>query len=144
MNDEIRFKFLDMHNYRRALLAKGNVAKRNGNFLPQSCDMQRMRYDCSLERKVINYASACPTSKSAESSRPDVGENFVRIPKEGLATFLAATQKAVTSWWKVIRTEEGPGLQVYFRQKHVGTPIESFTQVGLLLFNFSPMDSKGK
>ncbi|CAJ0602879.1 unnamed protein product [Cylicocyclus nassatus] len=128
MYDELRFKFLDMHNYRRAQLALGNVAKRNGNYLPQSSDMQRMRYDCALENDVAENLSSCPSSKSAESSRPNVGENFIRIPEE--ATYLAATEKAVTSWWKVIRSEEGPGMQVYFRQKHVGTPIESFTQMG--------------
>ncbi|CAJ0602873.1 unnamed protein product [Cylicocyclus nassatus] len=130
MHDTLRTKFLDMHNYRRAELAKGNVAKRNGNYLPQSSDMQRMRYNCALEKEVIDYVSTCPSSKSAESTRPDVGENFIRVPQEGLATYLLAAQKAVTSWWKVIRSEEGPGMQVYFRQKHVGTPIESFTQMG--------------
>ncbi|CAJ0601878.1 unnamed protein product [Cylicocyclus nassatus] len=130
MDDTLRTKFLDMHNYRRAELAKGNVAKRNGNYLPQSSDMQRMRYNCALEKEVIDYVSTCPLSKSAEFTRPDVGENFIRVPQEGMATYLLAVEKAVTLWWKVIRIEEGPGLQVYFRQKHVGTPIESFTQMG--------------
>ncbi|CAJ0601894.1 unnamed protein product [Cylicocyclus nassatus] len=130
MDDTLRTKFLDMHNYRRAELAKGNIVKRNMNYLPQSSDMQRMRYNCALEKEVIDYVSTCPLSKSAELTRPDVGENFIRVPQEGLATYLLAVEKAVTSWWKVIRTEEGPGLQVYFRQKHAGTPIESFTQMG--------------
>ncbi|CAJ0601731.1 unnamed protein product [Cylicocyclus nassatus] len=130
MNDELRFAFLDKHNYRREQLAEGKVAKRNGNYLPQSADMQRMRYDCQLEEDVISFVSTCPTAKSAEYSRPNIGENFVRFPKEGLATFLAAAKKAVESWWNVILTEEGPGLQLYFRHVHVGTPIESFTQMG--------------
>ncbi|CAJ0601730.1 unnamed protein product [Cylicocyclus nassatus] len=130
MNDELRFAFLDMHNYRREQLAEGKIAKRNGNYLPQSADMQRMRYDCQLEEDVISFVSTCPTAKSAEYSRPNIGENFVRFPRQGLATFLAAAKKAVESWWNVILTEEGPGLQLYFRHVHVGTPIESFTQMG--------------
>ncbi|CAJ0601439.1 unnamed protein product [Cylicocyclus nassatus] len=129
MHDDLRNKFLDMHNYRRAQLAKSNIAKKNCNYLPQSSDMQRMRYDCALENNAADYLSTCPSSKSAESLRPGVGENFVRVSQEGLATYMAAAQNAVSSWWKVIRFEEGPGLQVYFRQKHIGTAIESFTQM---------------
>ncbi|KIH53125.1 hypothetical protein ANCDUO_16756, partial [Ancylostoma duodenale] len=35
---------------------------------------------------------------------------------------------AATEWWKVVRKVPGIGMAATFRQHHVGTPIESFTQ----------------
>ncbi|KHJ89750.1 SCP-like protein [Oesophagostomum dentatum] len=129
MTDALRTKFLDAHNYRRELLATGQVAKRNGNYLPKAANMQRMRYNCALEVQVGEFLKTCPKAGSAESARIGTGENFLRISQDGIADYTKAVEKAVTSWWKVIRTTEGIGMAVTFRAHHVGAPISSFTQM---------------
>lgn len=53
MNDRIRVKAVDMHNYRRSQLATGKVAKFNGNKLPKAANMIKLRYDCELEKQLL-------------------------------------------------------------------------------------------
>ncbi|RCN50429.1 SCP-like protein [Ancylostoma caninum] len=111
----------------RAELAKGNIAKKNGNLLPKGADMSRLRYNCGLEAAVAQFVQQCPTATSPESSRAGLGENFFR--RNGLADYSAAVHKAVTSWWKVVRQVNGIGMAVTFRQQHLSSPIVSFTQM---------------
>ncbi|KHJ89748.1 SCP-like protein [Oesophagostomum dentatum] len=129
MTDTLRYKFLDMHNWRRSELAKGNIAKRNGNYLPPAADMQRMRWNCAMEMEVETYLKTCPSAASEESTRAGIGENYFNISESEVADYMTAVQKAVTSWWKVIRTTDGIGMAVTFRAHHVGAPIASFTQM---------------
>ncbi|CAJ0602190.1 unnamed protein product [Cylicocyclus nassatus] len=123
MKDNLRTKFLDMHNYRRGLLAQGQVQKNTGNLLPTGANILKMEYDCTLEKKAIEEVRNCPTSKKG------YGKNFITVSINGL-TWLEGVNQVVTSWWKVVRQYPGPGMEVTFRQNHVNQPIESFTQMG--------------
>ncbi|KHJ77122.1 SCP-like protein [Oesophagostomum dentatum] len=126
MTDDLRIQFLDMHNFRRSELAKGNVARKNGNRYPIAANMARMSYDCSLETEALSYTRQCPYAKSGSTN---VGENFFRV--SGLNTWADGVNQAVTSWWKVVRAgSSGVGVNaVTFRQVHVGTDIESWSQM---------------
>ncbi|WKY11278.1 hypothetical protein Q1695_003109 [Nippostrongylus brasiliensis] len=125
MRDTFRFLFRDMHNYRRGLLARGEIAKNNGNRLPKGANMMFLRYNCQLETQAMQYASQCPSSKSGVA-----GENFAVVNSNIQTTWKAQIEEAVRSWWRVVRKHPGVGMKVTFRQHHVGTPIESFTQMG--------------
>lgn len=46
MNDRIPAKATEMHNYRRSQLARGLVAKFNGNYLPSASNMVKLTYNC--------------------------------------------------------------------------------------------------
>ncbi|RCN41453.1 SCP-like protein [Ancylostoma caninum] len=133
MTDALRDQFLSLHNFRRSLLAKGEVAKNTGNLLPKASNMVKMQYDCTLEQGAIEWAGQCGNVGSPESSRQGVGENFKRFPGGNFPTFGDAAKKSVTEWWKVVRKVPGIGMAATFRQHHVGTPIESFTQMGWAL-----------
>ncbi|KIH68212.1 SCP-like protein [Ancylostoma duodenale] len=74
-----------------AELAKGNVAKKNGNLLPKGADMSRLRYNCGLEAAAAQFVQQCPTAASPESSRAGIGENFFR--RNGLADYTTAVNK---------------------------------------------------
>ncbi|CAJ0602107.1 unnamed protein product [Cylicocyclus nassatus] len=127
MNDELRKRFLDMHNYRRSNLAQGMVQRPSGRYLPQGADMIKLRYNCDLEKDAIEEVRQCPTYKTGNVI---YGKNFDSSPSTITSTFRSAVEKAVSNWWKIVRKDnQGPGMKVTFRQKHVGTPIESYTQV---------------
>ncbi|KHJ82494.1 SCP-like protein [Oesophagostomum dentatum] len=128
MTDDLRIQILDMHNYRRGLLAQGKVARKNGNYYPTAANMARMSYDCNLEAEALSHNRQCPNAKSGSTI---VGENFFRASTSGLVSWADGVYKAVTSWWKVVRaSSSGVGVTaVTFRQVHVGTEIESWSQV---------------
>ncbi|VDL82072.1 unnamed protein product [Nippostrongylus brasiliensis] len=129
MNDRIREKALMMHNYRRSLLANGQVAKNNGNYLPAGANMIQLKYDCNLEKTAKAHADTCSFGYSSAAST--VSENIARIPKTAtVVNRINATSEAVKSWWKNVRTQSvNIGMQVTFKQKHVGQPIEAFIKM---------------
>ncbi|CAJ0602193.1 unnamed protein product [Cylicocyclus nassatus] len=128
MTDELRTKFLDEHNSRRSLLAKGEVTRPNGNHLPQGGDILKLRYDCELEKAAIEEVRKCPTSKKADES---FGKNFDTFASSTTTpTYQDAITTAINDWWDVVNSDrEGPTTSLKFLQKHVGTAIESFTQM---------------
>ncbi|CAJ0600880.1 unnamed protein product [Cylicocyclus nassatus] len=130
MTDKLRMHFKDTHNFRRSELAFGRIQKNNGNYLPTAGNMFKLEYNCELEAGAIERAKQCPRLKSAQSSRPGIGENFRRIPiTEGFPTYRDAIKEVVTRWWNVVRHCSGIGMAAVFREKHVGTAIVSFTQM---------------
>ncbi|CAJ0610005.1 unnamed protein product [Cylicocyclus nassatus] len=130
MTDELRMNYMDMHNYRRKLLANGEVAKNNGNLFPKAANMMKLELDCDLEADAIAYAGTCPKDVS-HINRVDVGEHYHRVPVSSAPTPRDALKSAVTNWWKVVRSHPGPGVkEVTFRDKYIGQPIETFTQMG--------------
>ncbi|CAJ0610046.1 unnamed protein product [Cylicocyclus nassatus] len=129
MTDELRMNYLDMHNYRRSLLANGQVAKNTKNLLPQGANIMKLELNCDLEAGAIAYAKTCPYDVSSGGLRRGIGEHYHRVPVSDVATERDAIKSAVTNWWRVVRLYPGPGMEVTFRSKHVGTPIETFTQM---------------
>ncbi|KIH55921.1 SCP-like protein [Ancylostoma duodenale] len=129
MTDTIRNEYLRLHNFRRSLLAKGEIPRKDGKLLPKAANMWRMKYACDLEEGAILHASQCPTLGSEASSRPGVGENFKTFPAARF-TFDTAPKKAVTEWWKTIRDVNYFENVVVFRPFHDQAPISTFTQMG--------------
>ncbi|KAK6056893.1 hypothetical protein COOONC_05595 [Cooperia oncophora] len=80
MNDRLRQKALDMHNYRRSNLAQGSVRKNNMNLLPSATNMIRLRYDCSLESSARLSVERC-TETPYTSLSSDVQENIYGVQK---------------------------------------------------------------
>ncbi|KIH56966.1 SCP-like protein, partial [Ancylostoma duodenale] len=128
MTDTLRSEYERMHNFRRGLLATGQIPRKDGKYLPTASNMQKIVYDCGLEEGAIQYAGTCPTRLSELSSRPMVGENF-RTFDATRFNFDTAAKKSVTEWWKVIRDVNYFEKVVVFRPFHDGAPISSFTQM---------------
>ncbi|EYC30755.1 hypothetical protein Y032_0004g1750 [Ancylostoma ceylanicum] len=122
------------NEYVRGLLAKGEIPRKDGKYLPKAANMWRMSYDCDLEAGAIQHASTCPSALSEPSSRPGIGENLKTFPAPRF-TFDTAAKKSVTEWWKPIRDVNYFENVVVFRPIHDGQPISSFTQMGWALTN---------
>ncbi|RCN41457.1 SCP-like protein [Ancylostoma caninum] len=133
MSDVLRSEYERLHNFRRGLLATGQIPRKDGKYLPKASNMRKIAYDCGLEEGAILYASTCPSTHSEQSKRPaDVGENFKTFPATRF-TFDTAAKKSVTEWWKVIRDVNYFEKVAVFRPFHDGAPISSFTQMGWAL-----------
>ncbi|CAJ0602095.1 unnamed protein product [Cylicocyclus nassatus] len=128
MTDELRMQFLDTQNYRRSILAKGQVPRPSGNYLPTGANIIKLNFSCALEKEAIQEVRQCPTSKTTNGT---YGKNFDTFASTTLtSTYRDAVKKAVTNWWKVVRKESnGPGMQVTFRSNHVNQPVETYTQI---------------
>ncbi|EPB67544.1 hypothetical protein ANCCEY_13365 [Ancylostoma ceylanicum] len=63
VNDKIRRKALEMHNYRRSSLAMGQVTKKNNNYMPRASNMIELKYDCTLEVTARDRAQSCATNE---------------------------------------------------------------------------------
>ncbi|CAJ0605577.1 unnamed protein product [Cylicocyclus nassatus] len=125
MKDHQVAKFLDMHNYRRAMLAKGEVVKGNGNYMPQGANIRKLTYDCDLEERAIDRAIGCFKTKIALGS--GVGENTAQVALSSAPDKLTAIHNGVTSWWKQSRTGPNIGNKVYYRTIH--TPSAEFVRM---------------
>ncbi|KHJ96618.1 SCP-like protein [Oesophagostomum dentatum] len=120
-----RMKFVNMHNIRRASLAKGGITKYNGNNLPVATNMYKMDNNCTLEETAAERAESCLTKTV---TLPDgIVENSATVMKP-VANKTVAIEKGVSSWWKQIRTlTENIGNLVYYRTKHAAA--ENFVQM---------------
>ncbi|KAK6012503.1 SCP-like protein [Ostertagia ostertagi] len=127
MNDRIRLKAIEMHNYRRSNLAMGKVRKNNGNYLPSAANMINLRYDCDLETSARLSVNRC--SESTDPSLPsDVQEN-IRRRRSPCSLPVNAIELAVKHWWSQVRMVNGIGMAVTYRAMHVGSTISYFTRV---------------
>nr|AEP82935.1 venom allergen/ancylostoma secreted protein-like 19 isoform 1 [Heligmosomoides bakeri] len=130
MSDRIRQKAIDMHNYRRSQLSKGEVAKFNGNKLPTAANMLKLRYDCELERLAIAKAKACSGSQPSQNSASDIVDNTYVITDTAVPYRVNAVEEAIKYWWKQIRLQQQSiGMAVTFKPNHVNQPISSFTMM---------------
>ncbi|CAJ0595625.1 unnamed protein product [Cylicocyclus nassatus] len=131
-NDKIRKKALDLTNWRRSVLAQGQVVKRNGVYMPTAANMQKLRYDCDLELKARDRAEACQPVEN-EANTQDYQENRYYIPKSDVASAEAprvdAMAASIKEWWKRVRLDEPIGLQCYFRAKHESMQVRTFTRM---------------
>ncbi|WKX88635.1 hypothetical protein Q1695_008345 [Nippostrongylus brasiliensis] len=124
-NDQMRQKVLDMINYRRSRLAGGNIAKANGNHYPSAANMQKLKYDCSLEVQARNYAKQCTNTGIGDIQI----ENFAQI--SSVQTDLDAIDQAIRYWWKQGTMADGIGVQqVMFKDKHKNSTVRFFTLLG--------------
>ncbi|EYC30773.1 hypothetical protein Y032_0004g1763 [Ancylostoma ceylanicum] len=136
MTDTLRNEYVRLHNFRRGLLATGQIPRKDGKYLPKAANMWKMSYDCTLEEGAVKHASTCPSALSEPSSRQGIGENLKTFPATRF-DFNTAAKKSVTEWWKPIRDVNYFENVVVFRPFHDGAPISSFTQVGDLLVKTS-------
>ncbi|KIH46599.1 SCP-like protein [Ancylostoma duodenale] len=130
VNDKIRNKTLEAHNYRRSELAFGRVQKRNGNYYQSASNMIKLKYSCQLEVSARDHAVTCRNGPSSPSSRPNIEENVAQIPKNSVVNRVEAMRKAVISWWKTGRKEKPIGVALTFRAHHLDSPIRHFAMVG--------------
>ncbi|RCN41452.1 SCP-like protein [Ancylostoma caninum] len=129
MTDTLRDEYVRLHNFRRGLLAKGQIPRKDGKYLPMASNMMAITYDCSLEEGAISWAAQCPKASSPQSFRPGLGENCYSFPATRF-NFDTAAKKSVTEWWKPIRDVNYFEKVVVFRPFHEGAPISTFTQMG--------------
>nr|AEP82920.1 venom allergen/ancylostoma secreted protein-like 5 [Heligmosomoides bakeri] len=130
MLDRIRSLALDMHNYRRSQLAKGLVAKNNGNLLPPAANMRKMRYDCELEKAAQAHADGCVGGDSDPATRPGIQENVHSVYISQSTPYrMDAMRESVKQWWSQVRKVEGIGMAVTFKEHHLQSTIQWFTKM---------------
>ncbi|CAJ0601075.1 unnamed protein product [Cylicocyclus nassatus] len=127
MTNRLRIRFLEMHNYRRALVALGKI-RFKGKSLPQAQNMQKLRYDCKLEEVAAHYASQCPERSFRESSTKEIGENFLRIG-DNVGGFEEAVNATVSIWWAGARRFGAIDPSMLLKSRNFGPRILSLTQM---------------
>ncbi|CAJ0600876.1 unnamed protein product [Cylicocyclus nassatus] len=127
MTNRLRIRFLEMHNYRRALVALGKI-RFKGKSLPQAQNMQKLRYDCKLEEVAAHYASQCPERSFREISTKEIGENFLRIGDD-VGDFEEAVIATVSIWWDAAKRFGAIDPLMLLKSRNFGPRILSFTQM---------------
>ncbi|KAK6731198.1 hypothetical protein RB195_007576 [Necator americanus] len=116
MTQEIRDRIITLHNFRRTLLAKGEV--RNGKQGNPNCgtatNMYRMKYNMSLEEEAQAYANTCALDISDVSTRPQSGENAYVIVSPDIQP-LPAIIESIQAWWKQIY-ENGVNAKMLYNE----------------------------
>ncbi|CAJ0601525.1 unnamed protein product [Cylicocyclus nassatus] len=129
MTDPLRTLFLNLHNYRRAKLALGEVFGYGDKRLPPAKNMLKLNYACKLEASALQYAADCPSVRSTEFARPNQGENFLRLAKDGFPSFTDAVNMTVYNWWNVVNDTPGIDNTAKLKTRHLRSPITSFIQM---------------
>ncbi|CAJ0591431.1 unnamed protein product [Cylicocyclus nassatus] len=129
MTDSIRALFLDMHNYRRAKLALGEVTTYNRKRMLPAKNMMKLSYACGLEASALRYAAHCPLTKSKASVRPNQGENFLRLAKVGFSSCADAVNMTVYDWWDVVNDTPVIDNTAKLLTRRLRSPIATFTQM---------------
>ncbi|KAK5983934.1 SCP domain-containing protein [Trichostrongylus colubriformis] len=128
MNDRIRSKALEAHNFRRMQLARGAVLNKKGRNLPQASNMRKLKYDCNLERSAVAAAATC--SYGGQQNLPsDVQENAHILLRSSVQWRKDAIVEAIKVWWRELRVSGGIGRGVTYTSKNVGTPTEWFVRM---------------
>ncbi|RCN43752.1 SCP-like protein [Ancylostoma caninum] len=147
MNDVIRYAILDMHNWRRKILADGEVSDKSGTILPRGANILKLasifsrrrisdpsdlcllqRYKCDLEADAIRRAMKCILKQSDRAERPGQGENQASIALDMVKNYRQAGQLAVKTWWKG-RLADDIGKGITYHSRYNGQPVEAFTQM---------------
>ncbi|EYB89401.1 hypothetical protein Y032_0232g3033 [Ancylostoma ceylanicum] len=128
MIDAIRYAIRDMHNYRRKVLADGEITDKSGTFLPRGANILKLRYKCDLEAAAMSRAMQCILQQSDRAERPGQGENQAAIPFDKANNFRQAAELAVKSWWKGRLTED-IGKGITYLSRYNGRPVQAFTQM---------------
>ncbi|CAJ0602134.1 unnamed protein product [Cylicocyclus nassatus] len=130
MTDALRILMMDMHNIRRAQLARGQL-NYSENMLPSATNMNRLVWSCALEKEAHDHLAKCPTEGYIEPSCLSPVDNFYRAAiTSDLSSFKEMTIKTIRVWWDVYQSYPNPGSSAVFTESLVGTPIESYTRMG--------------
>ncbi|CAJ0595634.1 unnamed protein product [Cylicocyclus nassatus] len=100
--DKIRKKALNLTNWRRSVLAQGQVVKRNGVYMPTAANMQKLENRYYIPKSDV---------ASAEAPRVD------------------AMAASIKEWWKRVRLDDPVGLHCHFRAKHQSIQVRTFTRM---------------
>ncbi|EYC05766.1 hypothetical protein Y032_0080g1347 [Ancylostoma ceylanicum] len=114
VSESLRQTYLKKHNDLRSSLAKGNGEQKNGakGPAPPASNMEKMKYDCSVEASALKHAKTCDGELSPESSRPGLKENIIKINDMSLNENAAAS-KAMDKWWEEL-AKSGVGQDMKF------------------------------
>ncbi|PIO67341.1 SCP-like protein [Teladorsagia circumcincta] len=126
MNDRIRIKALQAHNFRRSNLARGLVSKNTGKRLPSAANMIRLRYNCSLETSAKAAVDSCSTTYS--NVPLGVQQNIYGISRSRARFRVDAIVEAAKNWWSQVKLVDGIGMRVTYREKHQHSSIRWFTR----------------
>ncbi|KAK6056023.1 SCP-like protein [Cooperia oncophora] len=128
VDDVIRRKVLDMHNYRRSRTAQGMVIKNDKSYLPSAANMKQLRYDCNLEASAKLSVDRC--DETPYTSLPTgVQENIYGVQKSMAPYQYNATMLAVKHWWSQVRMVDGIGADVTFRVQFLKSTIKNPTLI---------------
>ncbi|CAJ0609784.1 unnamed protein product [Cylicocyclus nassatus] len=131
INDTIRMYMQNTHNYRRALLALGEVRNKQGKKLRAATNMNHLTWDCALEREAHDFLRSCPTEGYERSDDKSPAQNFYRgTITANEPTYRDMNKKTVTEWWEQVQKVTGLDRNAYFRSKHRSSDIKSYTLMG--------------
>uniref|UniRef100_A0A7I4XYS8 SCP domain-containing protein n=1 Tax=Haemonchus contortus TaxID=6289 RepID=A0A7I4XYS8_HAECO len=128
VKDKVRVKALDTHNYRRSRLAQGMVVNKNGKYLPTAKNMNKLVYNCALEKSAMESAKRCYSMQNPNLP-PGVKENHHMFPMSKADYDVDAMRTAVKFWWRQIREAGGVGQGVTYTSYNQGKPISYFTKM---------------
>ncbi|CAJ0598974.1 unnamed protein product [Cylicocyclus nassatus] len=123
MNDQIRQKFLDVHNELRSLVANGKAEDGYGDYAPKAAAMNKLKYDCDVEKYAVKHAAKCVFQ---HSNTKGLGENvFMRGPAYDP---VKAAEDASRSWFGEL-AQRGVGKDLTFSMKLFNNKVGHYTQM---------------
>ncbi|CAJ0588254.1 unnamed protein product [Cylicocyclus nassatus] len=127
MDDTIRQKFLDVHNELRALVASGRAKDGLGGYAPPAAAMDKLRYDCEVEKIAAAHAAKCQYEHRTLEARKYTGENlFMQTP--AFDSKVEAAEEA-SRWWFAELEEFGVGTDLIYGDALWGKGVGHYTQM---------------
>ncbi|RCN52911.1 SCP-like protein [Ancylostoma caninum] len=125
MTDNVRQKFLDVHNKYREMVAKGEAEDGLGGKAPKAARMFKLRYDCGLESTAVEYAKKCNYDHSPLEERSYAGENLYSSENPKMDKMQVA-ERAPEVWFEELK-KYGVGQENVLTEKLWARPD---TQIG--------------
>ncbi|CAJ0590814.1 unnamed protein product [Cylicocyclus nassatus] len=128
--EEVRKKFLDLHNEFRSRLARGlekNVKLYNKTSLSASA-MMKMKYDCTAERLAQKAADKCRNEHTRCAELEGYNENRARVMGTKLDPLFAA-ERALTAWWKEFAKHGSHWNNIYTKEMLAEGKMQHYVQM---------------
>ncbi|ETN78847.1 hypothetical protein NECAME_18170 [Necator americanus] len=107
ISDEWREMVLTFHNKKRRTVSVGDQVSKNNQKLPAAKKMNKLTWDCNLEREATDGAAKC-----ASYTKAGHGINEKVFAAGNTCNIETKTREVLNEWWDEITTRELVGSEV--------------------------------